>query len=57
MTEFEQFLSRTERVWGRKIAREAARIWRERGPEAAHRFLRGFECLPPDEPPERPAAP
>ena len=49
MTDFEQFLSQAERVWGRKIAREAGSIWRERGPEAAARFLRGFECFPADE--------
>jgi hypothetical protein len=46
MTEFEKFIAQAERAFGRKTAAEAARIWRERGPEAARRFLASFDCFP-----------
>ena len=39
MIQFEEFVAQDKRAWGRKIAAEAARIWREQGPEAAARFL------------------
>jgi hypothetical protein len=47
MIEFDKFLAQAERAWGRKIAAEAARIWREQGPEAAAKFLRGFQLYEP----------
>ena len=54
MAEFEKFLAQAERAWGPKIAAEAARIWRERGAEAAGKFLREFELYEPPAAKDRP---